>query len=407
MTELMVRLRAQRATATPSWIPVAGVLLAAGWGSNQFTPMLLIYHARLGLSTSTLEALFGAYAAGLIPGLLVAGWWSDRHGRRPVALAAAALSLLATVTLAAGAHSDVPLFVGRLLAGLASGAAFGAGTAWLRETSLPPVGSATLAGAGRRAAVAMTLGFALGPLITGVLAQWGPDPLVVPYLPHILFTAVVLLALLPVPETLDRAEPGSDGRSRSRLSFPGAGTPRFRRVVAPMAPWVFAAPAIAFALLPSIVGAGHAADGIAVTAAITALTAIAGVAIQPFAQRLHTRAQPPSAGVAGLLAVTAGLALGALTADVKHTWLLVPSAIVLGAGYGLCLIAGLTEVQRLAPPGASAGLTAIFYALTYVGFAAPYLLALGSGIAGYPTLLLIVGGLALLTAARVHRASAD
>jgi hypothetical protein len=28
--------------------------------TNQFTPMLLVYHARLGLSTATLEALFGA-----------------------------------------------------------------------------------------------------------------------------------------------------------------------------------------------------------------------------------------------------------------------------------------------------------------------------------------------------------
>jgi MFS family permease len=68
----------------------------SGWGSNQFTPMLLVYHARLGLSTATLEALFGAYAAGLIPGLLLAGRWSDAHGRRGVGISAAAGSLLAS-----------------------------------------------------------------------------------------------------------------------------------------------------------------------------------------------------------------------------------------------------------------------------------------------------------------------
>src|ERR1700749_3393907 len=102
------------------WMPVAGVLAGAGWGSNQFTPMLLVYHARLGLSTATLEALFGAYAAGLLPGLLVAGWWSDAHGRRPVGFAAAVLSLLASVSLIAGAHALVLLFGGRLLAGLGS-----------------------------------------------------------------------------------------------------------------------------------------------------------------------------------------------------------------------------------------------------------------------------------------------
>ena len=52
--------RADRRGLTRAWIPVAGVLAGAGWGSNQFTPMLLVYHARLGLSTSTLEALFAA-----------------------------------------------------------------------------------------------------------------------------------------------------------------------------------------------------------------------------------------------------------------------------------------------------------------------------------------------------------
>src|SRR6185437_2482809 len=94
-----------------TWIPIAGVLAGAGWGSNQFTPMLLIYHARLGLSTSTLEGLFAAYAVGLIPGLVLAGRWSDAHGRRPVGLFAAAVSLLATASLLAGAHALALLFV--------------------------------------------------------------------------------------------------------------------------------------------------------------------------------------------------------------------------------------------------------------------------------------------------------
>src|SRR5437868_527518 len=129
-------------TLTRTWIPVAGVLAGAGWGSNQFTPMLLVYHARLGLSTSTLEALFGAYAAGLIPGLLLAGRWSDAHGRRPVGIAAAVLSLLASACLVVGAHVIALVFVGRLLAGLGAAAAFGVGTAWLREASLPPFGDA-------------------------------------------------------------------------------------------------------------------------------------------------------------------------------------------------------------------------------------------------------------------------
>jgi hypothetical protein len=385
-----------------TWVPIAGLLAGAGWGSNQFTPMLLVYHARLGLSTATLEALFGAYAAGLIPGLLLTGWWSDAHGRRAVGISAAVLSLLASVSLMAGAHALSLLFAGRLLAGLGSGAAFGAGTAWLRETSLPPFGNADHAMVARRAAVAMTVGFALGPLVAGVMAQWLPAPTVVPYLPHVALMVVVLVSLRAVPETLT-----ASARGRTRITLPPESLRRFRRLVVPMAPWVFAAPAIAFALLPSIVGAGHAVDGVAITAAVTSLTALSGVLIQPVARRLEAGARDQAGSMLGLLVLAAGLALAALAAAVGEIWLLVPCSLVLGSAYGLCLVAGLLEVQRLAPERALGVLTASYYAVTYTGFAAPYLLTLASGAASYAVLLLITSGLAVLTAGVVRQAAKE
>ncbi|HET6868496.1 MAG TPA: MFS transporter [Solirubrobacteraceae bacterium] len=378
-------------TATRAWIPVAGVLAGAGWGSNQFTPMLLIYHARLGLSTSTLEALFGAYAAGLIPGLVLAGRWSDAHGRRPVGISASVVSLLATLSLALGTHALALLFLGRLLAGVGSGAAFGAGTAWLRETSLPPFGDADASVIARRAAVAMTAGFALGPLVAGTLAQWAPAATALPYLPHIVLMIVVLLGLRGAPETVQPHQVASRA-----ISLPAESARRFRRFVVPAAPWVFAAPAIAFALLPSVVGTGHSADGVALTAAITSLTALAGVMIQPLARRFEAGA------LLGLIVMGGGLVLAAVAADARETWLLFPCAIVLGSAYGLCLVGGLLEVQRLAPPGALAALTATFYVFTYLGFAAPYLMTVAAPAAGYAVLLLIASGLVFLTAALVN-----
>lgn len=302
----------------------------------------------------------------------------------------------------AGAH-DVPLlFTGRLMAGASSGAVFAAGTAWLRETSRPPVGTADNGGAARRAGIAMTLGFGLGPLVAGVLAQWAPAPGVLPYLPHIALMAPVLLALLWVPETVEAGV-----ARRVRLRIAGVGSPRFRRVVTPMAPWVFATPAIAFALLPSVLSADRAARGIALTSAITALTALAGVLIQPLARRADARAASNRAGVLGLCVIGGGLVLAAITAQSQQIWLLVPCALVLGSAYGLCLVAGLTEVQHLAADGDVAALTATYYALTYVGFAAPYLLALGAHLTSYAVLLSISAVLALSTALLVARRSAS
>ncbi len=387
-----------RSLTRMAWLPVALVLLGAGWGSNQFTPMLLVYHRALGLSTGTLEAMFGFYALGLIPGLLIAGAVSDARGRRPVVLCAAVLSLAGSLALILAGRSVWLLLAGRALAGLSSGAAFSAGTAWLRELSRPPFGDASDQTTARRAAVAMTSGFALGPLVSGLLAQWAPLPRVVPYLPHLALMAVVLVGLKAAPESVSTRASGT-----LRRALPGVRSRRFRGVLVPMAPWVFAAPAIAFALLPSVVGAEHATDGVALTATITTLCALAGVLAQPLARRLDARASGNLAATTGLLILAVGLVLAALTAQMGETWLLIPSAVVLGGAFGMCLVAGLVEVQRLADQRALAGLTAIFYSLTYLGFAAPYLLALAAHLASYTLLLAIMAGLALATAAQVSR----
>ena len=86
-------------TDKDSWARAALALTAVGWGANQFAPMVLLYRERMGVSASAAEAVFGLYAAGLVPGLLVAGPLSDRVGRRPVVAFAVLLSMLSGVAL--------------------------------------------------------------------------------------------------------------------------------------------------------------------------------------------------------------------------------------------------------------------------------------------------------------------
>ena len=382
------------------WIAVAAVLMGAGWGSNQFPPMLVVYRHALDLGAGSLEAMFGVYALGLIPALFLAGPFSDARGRRLPVLAAAATSLLASLLLIVGARSPALLYAARFVAGVSSGAAFSAGTAWLRELSLRPHGTADSAGAARRAAVAMTTGFAIGPLVAGVLAQWGPDSRVLPYLPHVAFMVAALFAVARfAPETITRhtrllIDPGlPPGRRR-----------RFWRTVAVIAPWVFAAPAVAFAFLPAEIGADRLTGGVVVTGAVTGLTALAGVVIQPVARALDARQRRWPVGMVGLLVCAAGLGLGAYAVEVNSLWLLAPCAAVLGCAYGLCLVSGLIEVGRLARPEALGSLTAVYYALAYLGLTTPYLLTLASPLADYRTLLLIAAALALTCAAVVARA---
>jgi len=85
-------------------------------------------------------------------------------------------------------------------------------------------------------------------------------------------------------------------------------------------------------------------------------------------------------------------------------------AVVVGFGYGILMVFGLAEVQRLAPAEDLAGMTAVFQAFTYLGFAAPYLLSTLKGVASPGVLLLAVVALGVLTLAvtlRNARATAE
>lgn len=68
---------------------------------------------------------------------------------------------------------------------------------------------------------------------------------------------------------------------------------------------------------------------------------------------------------------------------------------------------GLQEIQRLANPESLAGLTAVYQAVSYLGFSLPFLLAAAVRLAPPAVLLLVVAGLATVTLGRtVHRAAA-
>ena len=103
-----------------------------------------------------------------------------------------------------------------------------------------------------------------------------------------------------------------------------------------------------------------------------------GVLVQPLARRLDDR-RPLLAGQAGLVATVVAIGLGMLALDLDHRWLLLLAAPVFGVGYGCCLVSGLRETERLSPADQRGATIAIFYALTYLGFAAPYVLG---GLAG-------------------------
>src|SRR5690606_7139802 len=119
--------------------------------------------------------------------------------------------------------SEPALYTGRFAFGVVTGIAMAVGSSWVKELSQPPWDPAADPAAGaRRAAIALSAGFGVGPLVAGLLGQWGPAPMELPYLVHVVLTLVVLAAVVGVPER----RPAGRTRSGLRVHLPG----RFRRV---------------------------------------------------------------------------------------------------------------------------------------------------------------------------------
>ena len=355
-----------RTTTTRTWLPVALGMLAVAWGGNEFTPLLVMYREGHGFSPVVVDVFLFAYVVGIVPALLIGGPLSDRYGRRPLMVPAPAVAAAGSLVIALGAHSAPILATGRVLSGIALGLGMAVGGSWLKELSADGSGA-------RRAAMSLTGGFATGAGVAGVLAQWAPWPEVLPYLVHVALAALATVALLGVPETRARAVDGAS--LLSDLRIPSAGHRRFVSVVLPMAPWVFGAASVAYAVLPGLMADHSGAFPIAFSALLGVVALSSGFAIQAVGRRIDT-ASSARAVLVALGIIVVGMVLVSVAADVLTIPMALLAAAVLGCGYGMAMVSGLQEVQRIAGPRDLAGLTAVFYSATYLGFAVPAILAL-------------------------------
>ncbi|GGU60458.1 major facilitator family transporter [Streptomyces albospinus] len=393
---------ATAATAPRHWLRAGWLMTASGWSANQYSSLLGAYRAHLGLTTVTTTALFAVYVVGLIPGLLVGGPLADRHGRRRVTFTALGISALATCLLMAGPAAPVLLWPGRFLTGVGAGTLLTAGSVWIKELSTPPYGTAPTPGAAaRRSGLFLSAGFATGGLAASLIAQWAPYPMTLAYVPHLVLVTAAALSAARAPETVPPRTPDT---AAPEPAVPAHRIP-FRRLVVPVAPWVFASPAIAFAVLPGLVDTGLHGWQTVYAGIITAVTPGAGLLVAPLARRLSARHRIGTAA-AGLLVTAAGLLTGALAVARAEPAVALFAAALLGAGYGLCVAYGLTEVAALAPPHHLARLTARFWTLCYLGFFAPYVVTLLTGAFTPHAIFLGAAVLALVTLAVVVRAGA-
>ena len=392
MTETSAVPAAVSRVAVVPWMRVSTALFAVAWGGNEFTPLLVMYRQIDQMSALTVNVLLGAYVLGIVPALLLGGPLSDRYGRRPLFVPAPLIAIAGSALLAFGAGSVELLFAGRVLSGIALGLVMAVGTSWVKELSEPPFTARSVDGRGAsRAALALTSGFALGAGFAAALGQFGPIPTASPYLLHILITFAAFLLLWSAPESRPRRDDA--GALWDDLRIPTAMHRRFLLVVVPMAPWVFGTAASAYAILPGLMMNQAPGLQIGMSGLLCVVALGCGVAVQRFAAKIDDPRSARGVGVA--LAVTVpAMALAAVAVGLNSlVWAFIAAA-ALGASYGMLLVGGLREIQRIAGPRDLAGLTAVYYSLTYLGFFVPAILAALGAWIPYTTMFLAGAALA-------------
>jgi MFS family permease len=187
MTSLnLVSRRNTELTGRAAVAAVAAMIGAAFAGSTLVTPLYVIYKEEFGFSQITLTLVYAAYVLGNLVALLFLGHLSDLLGRRRTTVPAMAIAILSAVVFMF-ADGVAWLYAGRILSGISIGIATGTGTAWLAEL----IGRKDKTLATAIATSVNFLGLATSALIAGLLAQYAPWPLRLPFIIYIAALVVV------------------------------------------------------------------------------------------------------------------------------------------------------------------------------------------------------------------------
>ena len=165
-------------------------------------PLYVLYQRRDHFSTFMVTVVFAVYAVGVVISLLLAGHVSDTMGRKRVLIPAIALELVSAAAFLA--WPDLPsLIVARLINGLGVGLISATATAHLHELHSrhrPQAGPARF----ELVSTAVNIGgLAVGPLLSGFLAQYVTQPLRVPYAVFLVLLVLALAAVTLAPETVE------------------------------------------------------------------------------------------------------------------------------------------------------------------------------------------------------------
>lgn len=347
-----------------------------------------------------LNVAFAVYAAGFLVAVLVFGSLSDYIGRRPVLIGGLIVQLVSNL-LFLGALDVSWVISGRIVQGIASGAATAAFTAMMVELAPPSnkrlgaiLGSVTLTG-----------GLALGSLLGGLAIELTHAANTIIFSVLIVMTILGVLIAIFSRETVER----TSGAMRSMI-------PRIKVPLAARAEFLAAAPVVAAVWMLAGLSGGLAPNMVRSVFGIDSpfLGGFAGFVAPAVAAAIgFTFAKASSrkamvigiyASIIGSLAIIAGVFIGSLP-------LMIAGQAIAGIGFGSSFTAALQLLIPLVRPQQRAGIVAAIYVVSYAAFGLPIVIEgqlvapLGEvpAVVCYTAVTIILAVISLIAQARIQR----
>lgn len=350
-----------RLHGTAAMAAAALVLMLVFNSANLPAPLYVIYKERLHLSPITQSLIFAAYVLGSVAALAFLARLSDQIGRRPVLYASIVLSAVSTL-LFIFAGGTAMLYAARAVSGLANGLCATACTAWILELAPPDKKSA----AAPLAVAANVAALGMGPLLSGLLAQFAPAPLVLPYLIYLAGLVPPYLVVWTIHETVRSPKPLAELSLRPRIGVPADLVGQF----IPPAVTAFVAFALMgfySSLVPNVLERALHIDNHAAGGGVICFMFGAGLLTIAALLRLESRAAMYTA----LALLIPGVLLLVLAENLASLALLLVASAIGGASGALGYRASLETINEIAPEDRRAETVATLLLACYAGISVP------------------------------------
>lgn len=338
-------------------------------GTALISPLYPLYKEAWSLQTSDVSLIYVIYMLGALAGLLFMGRLSDTLGFRRVMLTGLVLGWLGTlVTMLAW---NLPsLNVGRFAVGLSSSLIVTSASVGLVQISRD--------GASQRISMItsflLAFGFGLGPLTGGVIGQWFTQPLTTTYVPSLVLGVLAVYTLLKVklsPPTNEANAAPSWRTFIPRLAWTARSDSLAFMLTCACPFFAFGVFGLYASMAPLFLAKMLPWHGPVVSGTSIGVILLASASVQLACARMSLR----WCGMLGLLSVVLSNAMLVINFSLGSSLVFIVGVCAAASAHGMCLLAGISMVNRIASPAERSGLISTYLVCGYVGSIVPLLVA--------------------------------